>query len=318
MNDPSREFAAARRVPGPWTMLVGYALLGLQPLPVKALGASGWSAPWVVVARFAFGLACIALICVARGRGLRTAQPTLLFLRGLFGGVAVLLYFTSIQWAGVGPGTLLNYTYPLWANVLAVVVLGHRVPRVFWLLLALALAGVWLITAPSFWTSSGTARGLGELAGIASAVAAGAAVLCIKRLRETDESLTIIASFSVLGLLLALPFALFPSAAFGGPHAGALPPLGAPDVLLVFALGALAFGGHLYFTRGYRGTSVQLGTALSLVVPVIAALSGAWIMNEPLGSRFIAGGLLVLGSCYGIGRLGITKLPNSEHEAPRA
>jgi drug/metabolite transporter (DMT)-like permease len=288
------------RIPGPWTMLVGYVLLGLQPVPVKALGQSGWSAPWVVVARFAFGVVAIALVCLVRGRGLSTKQPGVLFLRGLLGGIAVVLYFTSIQLAGVGPGTVLNYSYPLWANVFAVLFLGHRVPRSFWLLLAIALGGVWLIVDPLSHVKGGATEHFGELSGVVSAIAAGAAVLCIKRLRETDESLTIVASFSVLGFLISLPLALLPSGLL--PTHGE-PSFGTSEWALAFATGALAFGGHIYFTRGYRGTSVQLGTALSLTVPAIAAVAGALVLGEPLGARFVIGGALVLGACFGIGRL---------------
>jgi drug/metabolite transporter (DMT)-like permease len=283
-------------------MLVGYALLGLQPLPVKALGQSGWSAPWVVAVRFAFGLLAIALICVARRRWLSTKQPGLLFLRGLLGGISVMFYFTSIQLAGAGPGTILNYTYPLWANVFAVLFLGHRVPRLFWLLLLAAFGGVWLIVDPSSRVNhgAGAAEHIGQLSGIISAIVAGAAVLCIKRLRETDEALTIVASFSVLGLLISLPLALVPS---GLTPAQGTPALGASEWALALATGALAFGGHLYFTRGYRGTSVQLGTALSLSVPAIAAVTGALVLGESLGARFVLGGALVLGACFGIGWL---------------
>ena len=35
--------------------------------------------------------------------------------RGVFGGIAVLLYFTCIEKIGVGIATLLNYTAPVWS-----------------------------------------------------------------------------------------------------------------------------------------------------------------------------------------------------------
>jgi drug/metabolite transporter (DMT)-like permease len=304
-------------------MLCGYVLLGLQPLPVRALAERGVSAPWVVVGRFAFSLAVIVLLCLLRRRGLRTGNPRVLLWRGIFGGVAVLLYFTAVQLAGVGPATVLNYTYPLWANVLAVLFLGQRVPRVFWLLLGLAIFGVWLIVDPGAAAApptggvsatqgaAGAARmQWGRMAGLSSAVAAGAAVLCIKRLRETDESLTIITSFSVVGLVLALPVTWLaryapegvfgPAAQAGAAEAAWLPSLGPAAWLLLVAVGALAFGGHLFFTRGYKHTSVPVGTSLSLTTPVIAAAAGALLLREPLGVHFAAGTALVLAASGGI------------------
>ncbi len=279
-------------------MMVGFVLLGLQPVPVKALASLGWSAPSVVTARFAFSLICIVAICWARGRGLRTGNPRVLLWRGILGGVAVLLYFLAIQLAGAGPGTVLNYTYPIWSNVMAVAFLGARPRWTFWVLLGAAVAGVWLIINPR-WDEQ---AGWGALAGLCSGMLAGAAVLCIKKLRETDESLTIIASFSVVGLVLAAPLAFwqaFPPAV----SSASGPQLSSDWTLPAFlAVGVLAFLGHIYFTRGYRGTSVPLGTVLSLTVPVIAAASGALVFGEEIGWRFVVGGALVLAACLGIGR----------------
>lgn len=309
--------SARRSASGPLTMLCGYLLLGLQPLPVQILGHQGWGAPWVVMGRFGFGLGCVALWCLLRRRGLRTGNPRLLFWRGSFGGVAVLLYFSSVQLAGAGTATVLNYTYPLWANVFAAVFLGQRPPPVFWGLLGVAIAGVWLIVDPHTLLSTErppVAAGalLGRGAGLASALAAGAAVLCIKKLRETDESLTIITSFSLVGLLLALPFAIAesagllagsappPESSLGGPAAGSTGLAGPSAWLLFTAVGALAFGGHLLFTAGYKHTSVPLGTSLSLTVPVVAAAAGALLLGESLSLGFGIGTGLVLAACAGI------------------
>ena len=93
--------------------------------------------------------------------------------RGIFGALAVLLYFTSVQLTGAGVGTLLNYTYPLWANAFGAVFLGQRTFRGFWALLALALVGVYLVIDP-VWTQLPS---FGELAGVVSAMLAGAAVI---------------------------------------------------------------------------------------------------------------------------------------------
>src|SRR6187402_765443 len=189
---------------GPLTMLVGYLFLGLVPVLVRSLRDVGWNAPHTVAARFALAVIFILGIGAARRRWLVTHNKKLLLWRGILGGAAVLLYFTSVQLTGAGVGTLLNYTYPMWANAFGAVFLGQRTFRGFWVLLLLALVGVYLVINP-VWTQLPS---FGELAGVVSAMLAGAAVLCIKKLRETDESLSIIWSFSVFGLLFSLPVAV--------------------------------------------------------------------------------------------------------------
>ena len=51
----------------------------------------------------------------------------LLLYRGLFGGVAVLLYFLAIEHVPVGTATLLNYSSPIWSVLFAALFLGERV-----------------------------------------------------------------------------------------------------------------------------------------------------------------------------------------------
>jgi drug/metabolite transporter (DMT)-like permease len=65
-------------------------------------------------------------------------------------------------------------------------------------------------------------------------------------------------------------------------------------VSLAFLVGLSAFFGHVFFTRGYRGVSVAHATLLSLLVPVVAALAGIWLLEEEFSARFIAGALIIL------------------------
>jgi drug/metabolite transporter (DMT)-like permease len=150
-------------------MLLGYLFLGLAPVLVRSARDVGWNAPHTVVARFALAGVFIVGIGAARGRWLTANNRWLLMWRGIFGALAVLLYFTSVQLTGAGVGTLLNYTYPIWANVFGAVFLGQRAFRGFWALLALALTGVYLVINPA-WTQLPS---FGELAGIVSAMLAG-------------------------------------------------------------------------------------------------------------------------------------------------
>jgi drug/metabolite transporter (DMT)-like permease len=269
--------------PGLGNMMLGYFLLGLQPLPVALLSQAGVGAAETVFARFALGLGFIGAICVLRKRGLTTHQPALLLLRGVLGGSAVLLYFFSIQNAGAARGTLLNYTYPVWANLFSIF-LGRRPGTAFWIGLAVALMGLWLVIIPTSGFGE-RAFGVGEAAGLASAFISGAAVLTVKELRRTDETLTILASFSACGLFLSLFF-------FEGQSLMIF--RNQYPLLLGVAVGVIAFLGHLFFTRGYRGMKVEHATILSLSVPVVASVIGVALLGESLSLRLILGGLLIL------------------------
>ena len=274
-------------------MLLGYVLLGLAPVLVRSARDVGWNAPHTVAARFLLAGLFIVGIGALRRRWLSANNRRLLMWRGIFGALAVLLYFTSVQLTGAGVGTLLNYTYPIWANAFGAVFLGQRTFRGFWGLLLLALVGVYLVINP-VWTQLPS---FGELAGVVSAMLAGAAVLCIKKLRETDESLSIIWSFSVFGFLFSLPVAVLDTLKSATPL-----PWGDPHGwwLLLF-IGVLSFLGHVYFTRGYKHTSLQFGSVLALTVPVVAVICGFLFLHEPLSPSFVTGGLLILAASAWIG-----------------
>lgn len=280
---PQMGSSEAKPDPGLQSMMLGYLLLGLQPLPVALLSKHGVGAAETVFARFALGLVFIGVICTVRRRGLSTLQPGMLLLRGLLGGAAVLLYFFSIQNAGAARGTLLNYTYPIWANLFSIF-LGRRPPPSFFLGFGVALVGLWLLIVPPRGFGS-EPFGVGEASGLGSALLAGAAVLTIKQLRRTDESLTIIASFSACGLLMSV--FLF--------DCDALTVFLQPEPRrLGIMVGILAFLGHVFFTRGYRGMNIEHATLLSLSVPVTAAFVGVVFLEESFSPRIALGGLLIL------------------------
>jgi drug/metabolite transporter (DMT)-like permease len=229
----------------------------------------------------------------------RTENLPVLLLRGLFGGMSVLTYFLAVQRTGAVVGTLLNYTHSIWANLLGLLWVRQYPDRKFWPILALAVVGLWLVIDPSF-----THLESGKLWGLLSGILGGAAILCVKQLRKTDNALTILASFSSVGLccaLVTLPFEDMPSEYFGSAVAW----------LLLVAIAIISFGGQMLFTHGYRETSVALGSLLSLLVPTIASLSGWVFLKEPLTLRYVFGASLVLIACAVFGWFESRWLPSS-------
>lgn len=266
-------------------MLFGYLLLSAMPVLVRQVGRHGWGAASTTAVRFGLGSLVVAALLLSGRHQLRTRQPFILFLRGAFGGLSVLTYFLAVQRTGAGMGTLLNYTHSIWSNLLALLILRQRPDKRFWPLLVLAIFGLWLVISPSF-----ARLEIGKLYGLSSGILGGAAILCIKKLRQTDDALTIFSSFSAVGLCFAiftLPFERLGAASVFD---------GAAWILLV-AIAVFSFGGQMLFTHGYRETSVALGSLLSLLVPTLATLSGWLILNEPITARYALGATLVLTAC---------------------
>jgi drug/metabolite transporter (DMT)-like permease len=224
-------------------------------------------------------------------------RTDLLIYRGLFGGVAVLLYFLAIEHIPVGTATLLNYSSPLWSVLFAGIFLGERSQPIVLVPFGVAVLGMLLVTGA---LDGGTLDHLGvwELAGFASSILSGAAVAAIRAARRTEGSWAIYGSFTIFGLLVAAPFSWI----------GAHWPQGREWIYLL-SIGALSILAQLLLTYAYRWvTNVQAGVFAQLTV-VVSMAFGVLFLDEPLGGTRILGATLALAGIVGVVAL---------HRPPRA
>jgi len=247
----------------------------------------------VALFRFAFMLLPALAPGVAR-KAVTYQRLDLLFYRGVFGGVAVLLYFLAIAHVPVGIATLLNYSSPVFSVSFAALFLGEPADARLLLPSAAALAGLALAAG---W-GGGARLGGWELAGLASSILSGAAVAAIRAARRTEGSWAVYGSFTLFGLLAALPFGL---SGFQRPT-----PV---EWLLLAAVGATSVAAQLLMTYAYRWvTNLQAGVLAQLTV-VISLLLGAGVLGDRLRPLQLAGILLTLAGVVGVLWL---------HSAPRA
>ena len=237
--------------------------------------------------RFAFML--VPLLAVPRiGRkAVEFQRLDLLAYRGIFGGVAVLLYFLAIAHIPVGIATLLNYSSPVFSVVFAALFLGERADRRFLIPLAAALLGLVLTVTGD--RSASFHFGLWEMVGMASGVLSGAAVTAIRAARRTEGSWAVYGSFSLCGLLATAPFALAELAA---------PTL--REWLLLAIVGGASVVAQLLMTWAYRWvTNLEAGVVSQLTV-VISMLMGVVFLGDRLTPVQVLGGALTLGGVIGV------------------
>jgi drug/metabolite transporter (DMT)-like permease len=239
------------------------------------------------LARFAVGLVCI-LIGVGGGLGSLTfVNGKLLILRGLLGGVGVVIFYASIHHMGLAKGTVLTYTYPIFAAVIGVRVLGERLgPRTLWAI-AIAFAGLVL-------TVSGGEDGrwtVGYMEGLAlfGALVAGMVVVIIRKLRETDSTSSIFMAQCVAGLVLVAA----PAYRDGWD-------VGVEGWAILAGVGLSAAVGQLLMTHSYKFLPVARGSLLGMLTPVFNLLLGAILFHEAITVPNGIGMVLVLGASLSI------------------
>jgi drug/metabolite transporter (DMT)-like permease len=228
--------------------------------------------------RFAIGL---AIVLAVRGRRLVVVRRDLLLLRGLFGGVAVLLYFLAIGHLPVGTATLYNYTAPVFTTTFAAIFLHEMMPPANVLALLMTGGGVALVVI-------GQGRALGgayvwQALGLTSAVVSGAAVTAIRAARRTDGSWEVLGAFCLVGMLCTAPFAV---------HAWrwATPGLW----LLLAAVGLLAAAAQILMTHALVAVEASTAGIVSQLTVVTALGLGSIVDGEPFSSVSAVGAVITL------------------------
>ena len=227
------------------------------------------------------GLAVLTAVALARRENL--AVPPRLWLRLI---IAALLNVTawmglasfSLLWLAAAEATIVCYTMPVWASLLAWVVLGERPGRARIAGLLLALSGLVLLVL-----GRGVAVGLEKAPGVAfglgSAILFSLGTVITKRwpvgLPPTSSTVWQVG----LGILPLVVLAVL----FDRPEVGRLS--GQDWALLAYG-GVFAMGlCYLSWFAALRRLPASLASLGTLITPMVGVASAAFFLGEPFGWR---------------------------------
>jgi drug/metabolite transporter (DMT)-like permease len=246
--------------------------------------------PQAASVRFATGVVITAVFWAAGRIEIRPRRWRWLLARGLFGGSAVVAYFSAMQRISVGEATLLNYTQPVFTMLGGWLLLQERPPRRALLALPLTLVGVSLIVGIRLGDLHAS---VGQVLGLTSAVLSGVAVTSIRAARRevqggppAETAWSVFFSFTALGLLVTLPWILPP---FG--HW--VPPTGHEWTLLV-SLGLASVLAQLLLTEALRHLTIGAAGIVTQLTAVLAIGAGAVFLGEALSPGFLSGAICTL------------------------
>jgi drug/metabolite transporter (DMT)-like permease len=264
---------------------------------VKIARQGGMDPTEVMFYRTAPGLPVLWWILRRRGKGLAPDQPRNLFVRSLFGSVAMSTNFTSMRWLTLAQFSTLALMQPVFVALAAPLFLRERVRPLTWTALALACGGALTMLAPALDTRAIPV--LAAMLGLTSALASAFAHIWVRKATETDPAERVVFHFAAWVSVGALLVGLLRGAFQGVPDAMS----GAEMALVVLGMSSLGTLGQILMTRahvfgeaatvslvGYSSVAVSMGLDLVLfeVVPAASALAGAGLM-------IIAGIVLVRG-----------------------
>lgn len=207
-----------------------------------------------------------------------------LVLRGLLGFVALSGFYYAVIHLPLADATVIQYTNPVFAALIAVPVLSERLRWREVAALVVCMTGVLVVTRPSFLFGEGSRlAGAAVAMGLLGAVGSGSAYVTVRRLRETETPEVIVFYFAIVSVVCSLPFAL-PAALWPTPL----------EWLVLLGVGVATQIGQVSITRGLHLERAGRATAVGYLQVVFAALWGVLFFRETPDTATLAGAALIL------------------------
>lgn len=265
-------------------MAVASFFFSLMSLLVKAAGQTIPVAE-IVLARALIAVGLTWLYLRSRGVSPWGERRKMLVVRGLLGFGALLCFFYSVVHLPLADATVLQYTNPVFAALIAAMLLGERLRPFEGACVVGSLAGVLLVARPTFLFGSG-AKELDPLAvgaALLGALLSAAAYVAVRSLTKTEEPLVIVFYFGVVSLIGSLPLAAL----------NPVLPKGA-DWLVLLGVGVATQLGQVYLTKGLREEPTGRALTVGYLQIVFAGLWGLSFFGEAPGALSLAGFSLIV------------------------
>ncbi len=261
----------------PWLMALLTLIWGTN-WPVIALAVREVSA-WTFRA-LTLPVAGILLLLLAHRRKLplaipRQHWPMLLCSAWAFLALWNVATTLALTYIPSGQAALLGFTMPLWAALWSWLLFGHTLDSRQWLALLLGTAGVIVLMIPAF--ASYAHAPLGLVYGLASGAGWALSTVLLKH-RPIPVPTTVLTGWQLL--LASVPVII--GAWLLGDHQWFMPSASSLAAFIYITLVPMLFGNLLWFSL-IQWLPPQLVSLSPIMIPMVAMVSGAIVLNEPLG-----------------------------------
>lgn len=278
-------FSRRARLRGLACMVVASLMFSLMNACVYAIGQCEPQLPAAMVSfvRILINLAILAVPALMAGRflGLFGDLRPSLWLRGLFGTLALMLSFASIQMIGPGESAFLGASSAVFVAMLGPFVLKQKNSPLVWLAILGAVAGLALLFEPRFDGEDFLGRALGLATGLLAALA----YLMVARAGRSNSTESIIFYFCLVGVFLHLAY--FAVQGYRWPVS--------LDVWVLLLVGGVSASvAQFYMTLAYQIAPAALVGAVSYLSPVLSLGWGVLLFSRMPDAKAGLGCALVL------------------------
>lgn len=204
-----------------------------------------------------------------------------LWLRGLFGTLALMLSFSAIARIGPGESAFLTASSGVFVALLGPWILGQQNSWLVWVAILGSFVGVGLLFKPDGHAVDILGRAMALLSGFLSAMA----YLMVARAGRSNTPQSVIFYFCLVALLVhGLYFWTY----------GYRLPDAIETWLLLLLIGLLGSGAQYCMTRAYQAAPAALVSAIGYMSPVLSLVWGMLWFTQMPGQNAMLGSLLIL------------------------
>lgn len=267
-------------------LLINALIWGLSWWPLKALQEHGWHPLWSTTLVFLLGTLAIAAVKPAAIADI--ARSPLLIGVGVVSGVTNGAFNWGIAVGDVVRVILLFYLMPIWAAILARLILKERITAMVILRIVLALAGAAIVLKPE---GGGIPlpRHAGDWLGLFGGMAFALTNVMLRRAAHCERDSRALAMFAGSALIPGAVAAVTAAGGLAAPNTFNGPVLG-----LVLALGVAMVVANFALQYGASRLPVNTTSVVMLTEVVFAALSSVLLIGAVVTGPMILGGLLIV------------------------
>jgi drug/metabolite transporter (DMT)-like permease len=272
---------------GDWLMLAGVSLTWGASFLFIDVGLEHFAPVLVAFGRVAFGALTLSVLPGVRKPVPRSEWPLIAAMAVTWMAIPFTCFAIAQQWIDSSLAGMINAATPLFVALVAAGAVRQLPSRVQATGLVVGFAGVVAISLPSIGEGSNV-LGIGLV--LLAACLYGFAFNIAAPLQRRHGALPVIWRAQLVAVLLMLPFAVV-----GATQST----FGWDSLLAVFALGALGTALAFYwFTTLMGRVGSTRGSVAIYLVPIVAILLGAALLDETIHAAAVLGTALVLAGAY--------------------
>tara|TARA_Y100001978_G_C23696145_1_gene437676 strand:- start:806 stop:1699 length:894 start_codon:yes stop_codon:yes gene_type:complete len=206
----------------------------------------------------------------------------LLIIRGILGTIALLCIFYSIRNMPLSISTVIQYTYPIFISIFAVILINEKISVKILIAMILGWAGILVILNPSN-SLQYEIENLSIIIAFIGAISTSLAYIAVKKLSKDEDIFVIIKYFPLISVIILSPmiFQKWITPDFD-------------DLIWIFGIGIFTQAGQTFLTLGLKNLPASQASSINYLQVLFGAIWGIYIFGERITINFLIGSVFVL------------------------